>query len=389
MPETKTVMRSELYAQVWQQSMVQLAKSYAISDVGLAKLCRKHNIPRPGRGYWARKQAGQSPRQARLPDSANDYAIRLRDPDPLAGSSTGVNEDLQVELQRVNTTVEVAATLRGAHEFVSHANQELQHADNDESGFLVVPESVGLDLSVSKATLRRALLLMDAVFKTFEKLGYEVSKGPKVGVMGISVSFGVSEILETKRDELDVPDLDGRYDFLHSRYKETKIPSGRLAITITGPRFYWAGGHRMTWRDAKKPLEERLAGFMEGILKLAARVKDHRVQEEREEQERKEREKRREEEAKRRAEKLALIQAERQRVQVLCREARNWKRSQTIRDYIEAKRQIQPSSDGNEFEQWAEWAGHQADRLDPLQESPHSILDEYSPDLEPPAPRRW
>ncbi len=392
MPETKTVLRSQLYAQVWQQSMVQLAKSYAISDVGLAKLCRKHDIPRPARGYWARRQAGQSPRQTPLPNPDEDYEIPMRDPDPLAGSPTGVNKALQQELQKGckdNSPIVVAETLRGAHELVSQANQLLQGADKGDDGFIVVPKEAGLDLHVSKSTLRRALLIVDAVLKAFEKRGYKVSSGPKVRVMDVHVSFGISETLEKKREELDDHDLDGRYDFFHSRYKETRIPSGHLALNITGPPLYWSGMCRHTWRDAKKPLEERLQSFIEGVLKFAARVKDRRVQEEREEEERKEKEKRREEEAKLRAEKLALVKAERKRVQALCRDARNWKRSQTIRDFIEARRQLQFSNDSNEFEQWVKWAEQQANRLDPLKESPHSILDEYTPDLEPPAPRRW
>jgi hypothetical protein len=36
-----------------------VAKRYKLSDVGLAKVCRKLNIPRPGRGYWAKKAAGK------------------------------------------------------------------------------------------------------------------------------------------------------------------------------------------------------------------------------------------------------------------------------------------------------------------------------------------
>ena len=46
--------RWELYRQVWAKPMNQLAKEYGISDVALAKTCRKENIPLPGRGYWAK-----------------------------------------------------------------------------------------------------------------------------------------------------------------------------------------------------------------------------------------------------------------------------------------------------------------------------------------------
>ena len=42
-----------------------LAKEFGISDVGLAKVCRKLGVPVPGRGYWAKKVAGRVvPREA-------------------------------------------------------------------------------------------------------------------------------------------------------------------------------------------------------------------------------------------------------------------------------------------------------------------------------------
>ena len=55
--ETITVNRNELYTEVWSIPMCRLAKKYFISDVALAKVCKKLNIPRPQRGYWAKIQA--------------------------------------------------------------------------------------------------------------------------------------------------------------------------------------------------------------------------------------------------------------------------------------------------------------------------------------------
>jgi len=43
--------RIKLYAEVWEKPTVQLAKEYGISDVGLGKVCRQLNIPKPSRGY--------------------------------------------------------------------------------------------------------------------------------------------------------------------------------------------------------------------------------------------------------------------------------------------------------------------------------------------------
>ena len=54
-----TVDRKTLYEQIWTIPAIQLALKYGISDVGLAKVCRRHRIPRPPRGYWARIRSGQ------------------------------------------------------------------------------------------------------------------------------------------------------------------------------------------------------------------------------------------------------------------------------------------------------------------------------------------
>jgi hypothetical protein len=59
--------RKQLYELVWSQPMRTIAANVGISDVALAKHCRKAHIPAPPRGYWARKQAGKPVTQIRLP----------------------------------------------------------------------------------------------------------------------------------------------------------------------------------------------------------------------------------------------------------------------------------------------------------------------------------
>jgi hypothetical protein len=49
--------REELYEKAWKMPMRILAKEYGVSDVALAKTCRKLLVPVPGRGYWAKKAA--------------------------------------------------------------------------------------------------------------------------------------------------------------------------------------------------------------------------------------------------------------------------------------------------------------------------------------------
>lgn len=46
-----TFQRDQLYDEIWSVPILQLAKQYGLSDVGLAKICTKMKIPRPPRGY--------------------------------------------------------------------------------------------------------------------------------------------------------------------------------------------------------------------------------------------------------------------------------------------------------------------------------------------------
>jgi hypothetical protein len=51
--------RDQLYEEVWSEPVMAVAKKYGLSDVGLAKICKKLDIPRPGSGYWAKKAVGK------------------------------------------------------------------------------------------------------------------------------------------------------------------------------------------------------------------------------------------------------------------------------------------------------------------------------------------
>jgi hypothetical protein len=73
--------RTDLYQRVWAQPVAQLAAAWGISDVGLAKACRRLRVPLPPRGYWAKVRAGKRPRRTRLPrlkaDQGGDVIIRV------------------------------------------------------------------------------------------------------------------------------------------------------------------------------------------------------------------------------------------------------------------------------------------------------------------------
>jgi hypothetical protein len=59
--------RQQLYDEVWTDPVTVVAERYGLSDVGLAKICRKLSIPVPTRGYWAKVKAGKKMRRIALP----------------------------------------------------------------------------------------------------------------------------------------------------------------------------------------------------------------------------------------------------------------------------------------------------------------------------------
>jgi hypothetical protein len=94
--------RSDLYTEVWQEPVRSIAKKYGISDVALAKICRKLDVPLPGRGYWARKAAGQEVPKTPLPplkrgQPAQYTAARYFEPDRPAEMNGAVATLIEAE----------------------------------------------------------------------------------------------------------------------------------------------------------------------------------------------------------------------------------------------------------------------------------------------------
>lgn len=117
--------RSELYEKVWSVPMYKLAKEYGISGVGLAKLCRRHSVPVPPRGHWAKLQAGQKSPRLPLPAPELDVDVNLRalDQEKLARQADIQKRRAEVlEMQSAHAQtrepIEFAADLKSAHALV-------------------------------------------------------------------------------------------------------------------------------------------------------------------------------------------------------------------------------------------------------------------------------
>jgi hypothetical protein len=70
-PRVQRISRKDLYELIWSEPMTSLAKRFGISDVGLAKVCRRSDIPAPPRGYWAKVSAGGAVQRPDLTERAD------------------------------------------------------------------------------------------------------------------------------------------------------------------------------------------------------------------------------------------------------------------------------------------------------------------------------
>jgi hypothetical protein len=388
----KRISRADLYEEVWSLSMVKLSEQYGFSDVGLAKICKRHNIPRPPRGYWARKAAGYNVKKLPLPPG-DDVIIEITQ-NPYSRNKSKLKATLSQMSQAQESEEEpivVPDRLSSPHALIRQSSEILNGRQSSEVGIVNPPKEGCLDISVSKGGLRRALRIMDTVIKALEKHGYGIylSEGrTKTKIQGVTISFGISEKLVTKKKRPDEHDLEGRYHFGHSRFIDERVPSGDLSLTIHDAEDFYIYGCQRQWNDGKKAkIENRIQSFIEGLETVAAAKIERDREEQEEERRRIERQRRLEEERLRRAELRRRYLEEEGRVNTLISCAENWKRSHILREYIA---EVEKRAAGGELPfslekplaEWLRWAQDQVDRLDPLAPNPPSILDEECPEEE-------
>ncbi len=69
---SRVLNREEIYAEVWAEAAMHVAKRYGISGSMLARICTQLRIPRPPRGYWARPAKARKGMKLPLPPWTSD-----------------------------------------------------------------------------------------------------------------------------------------------------------------------------------------------------------------------------------------------------------------------------------------------------------------------------
>jgi len=270
-----TLTREDLYRKVWATPIRQLANEFGLSDVGLAKICKKHDIPRPPVGYWSKRRHGKKVIRARLPKAkkapSDDIRIRPQVRDDLATLRPEIQEAILAERLTQNA-IKVTDELVDPLLIIERTAKSLHAARADDWGRVRPRAKSALYVAVTPGSIDRAMRIMDALLRALEKRSYAVSTDGEreisVEVHGERLAFSLME--EVRREEKELTKAELReHDpwFTKPRPEYHYVPSGRLSLEI-----YTGGcdGIRRRWSDGKKQrLERVLNSFVISLLRVA------------------------------------------------------------------------------------------------------------------------
>ncbi|HEY0468577.1 MAG TPA: hypothetical protein VGC79_30490 [Polyangiaceae bacterium] len=355
--EQVTLMREVLYEQLWKTPMSRLAAEFGISDVALAKICKKLDVPIPGRGYWARVTNGQKVKQPKLPkaraDTRTEYTIAKHEP-RVATATVDVPD------------VRISDSLLGAHPIVTRIKSELGRGGR---GGDYLRGNYEASFSVTKAEQQRALLIFDALLKALESRGhlaqFDAPKDAEWGTYKLSVKIGdeaielcMAEPMQATKHEIPVGSSKREEILARLTHPRTSAPSGRLRLRARegySPTRSWSDG-------GTRGLEDILGRVVSALEDFSRQVHAQRL-------EREESNRRWKDEKKRQQIPKVLCNYANALGEELLDAVERFRSANAIREFVCAAASASvPADKLDAVRQWLAWAASWADRLDPLGE---------------------
>lgn len=360
--------REELYRRVWETPVSKLAKEFDISDVGLAKACRKAGIPLPPVGHWAKLAHGKPTVKPPLPVAPNENREVELNPGPFR-SSTSDERTSAVPARPVAVPSEAPQVLPPATA-ATKAKLLKVRPRSGELPFLTCSGRTVFECRIGPASVDRAIRLLAAIEANLPAVGAKLVSGEdclSVEADGQRLEFRLVELFN--RTEVTVKD---RYykGSVSKDFSYTLL--GALAFEVTSS---FPG--RKRWTDGKRAsLEDKLGEFLQG---LADGATAKRLQAERWEAERK----RWAEEARIREREEAHRRNMDAFLERLVHEASTSNQSAVVREYL-ARVQVQLQTMSGDLspvaQQWLDTAQQLTARLDPLSRRVDRLLRGVAPE---------
>lgn len=356
--------RKELYERVWSAPTSQVAEGENISGRGLAKICKKLDVPRPPRGYWAKVAAGKKPRKKRLPKrKPGTPLVHRRWVDEVHDVETSHVAEELIAANKSFDEIVVHDELGDPHPLLAKSLKKLR-AKKPRS----LTETARLDVQVTTPEAReRAFRIMDALLKALDARGIEVevtkpkpdqykpvASETRARVMGIGVAFGLDE------QEGSIKTMHqtkwGKKLGIAPTAKYHREPNGKLALCIR-TNVYFRSGRRRTWADGKtQRVEDCLEAFINGLIEIAEKLLQRDELREQERQEQLVRQRARAEAQRRKEHQARLHEDLEHRVAAM-------QKAQAIRDLIGSLQRRHEDVDTMHSD-WVEWAQGVADELE-------------------------
>jgi len=342
-----------------------------MSDVGLAKLCRKHGIPIPPLGYWRKTETGHRVVRPPLPPATNG----------LETLDISVRERLSPELAALaaEQALEIAIPSELSHDLVTRTEKLLASGKENEKKLVVPKDGTLSHLLVSREQMARALRIMNALFLALEERGHSIS-WPKeeeaaltLGIDGETVRFCVLEITESLQHVLTPAEQKYPWRAPKWDYKLT----GKLRFRMDN--LPYSAGVRGTWSDGKcQRLEKCIGDFIVGLRIAAAAIRKNR-------QEIEERERRWEEERKQQEEQRRRAAEHKRKAEFVTELMRNWEEAQKVRTFAkalaESSSKLELSDEQkSDIQQVVHWTTAYAELIDPLIDLTDSIAEFVHPE---------
>jgi hypothetical protein len=374
------ISREELYQKVWTLPLRKLAPEFGISDVGLAKLCKRHSIPLPGLGYWTRVQFGKNPKRIPLPSlekavkSQTEIAIQ---PTP----ANGILKDLRSDVPAKPIRIQLSESEPVSHLFAVRTQKLLSHATKNDRGLLIPKGGLVPHISVSEAALPRALRILSGLLRVLEEHNFTIrwpeEDGSKLCILALEeeLSLAISEKVDAVPHTLTEHEVarQKRGQWIYPPKWDYRL-TGNLRLSIEGA----PQGIRHSWSDGTGRRVEDCIGKFISLLPIIAEAR----KKEREEHRRREQEW--EEQARLREEQRAKQEEYQRRAEVLNKLAAKWKEAQLVRDFAlafaKASSQLCRTNAGKrEAEALFIAAMEYADSVDPLNCVP-TVITEFRRD---------
>jgi hypothetical protein len=201
--------REELFDEVWSKPISRLAKEYGLSDVGLAKICKRMEIPRPKRGYWQKLEVGRAPPKPSLkPLSPGGVKQVVVTPNHGGGRSPGQGGEIE--------KIPFPESHNDPHLLTNKSLRALETAKAGDRGILIPRNKICLDIRVTRDSTERACLIMDTLIKALEERNHTlkvVKDNPARTVVSVDdeeIEIGIDE--KTRAVErVPTPDEKRRY----------------------------------------------------------------------------------------------------------------------------------------------------------------------------------